>query len=492
MDQGISIKVKSGLKWNLLNKIISQLIFVWFGIYLARLIGPKAYGLIGMVTIFSSFANVFVDFGFSSSVIYFQDLNRKKLSSVFWFNLLTSIFIYLIFYFLAPVLADFYNEPRVTFLTRIVSLSIIIYSLTSLQNALLTKKLEFKLIIYASWISMIISYLVAFYLAFKGYGVMSLVAQTLVQSSVNSLCLWFTSKWKPLLFLSYGDLKAMLGYGSGVAGTNILGYLTRNVDNLIVGKFLGDATLGLYTRSYSLMMLPITNISSIFSKVLFPAFSSMQNDKEGLRNYYLVVVKYIAFVTFPLMFGFSSCAREFVFVFLGNKWLEAIPLIQMLSVLGAFQSVLSLNGIIFNSTGSSKVGLTTTLIFNLILIPAWLIGIFLYGIKGMVFSYTLVGIVGVLPILSIAVKKIGLSLLDVFNELKAILIASVVLMLFNYFVLGALMIDNKLVLLLKIFLGIIVYFLVLWLLDKKIVKFFYRKVINAYEKFFKKNNKENI
>lgn len=477
-------KVKIGLKWNMVNQIVTQIVFVWFGIYLARILGPEAYGLVGMITVFSGFANIFVDFGFTSAIIYFQELDDKKLSSVFWFNMAMGILIYLMFFFISPIIANFYNEPKLEVLTKIVTFSVIINSFGALQNAILSKNIDFKAKITTSWVSTILSYSIAFFFAYKGYGVWSLVFQILSVAFFNNLFLWFITKWRPKFHFLLADIKPMFKYGSGIAGTNILGYLTRNLDNVIVGKFLGNAALGLYTRSYGLMMLPLTNISSVFSKVLFPAFSLMKDDIKSLSSYYLKVIKLIALITFPMMFGLSSVSREFVLLFLGPKWIEAIPLISMLSILGAFQSILSLNGIIYNSTGNSVKALKVTLILNLFLIPAWLIGVYYGGLVGLVLAYLIVGTVGTLPIYGFALKQIGLSLWDVFKKVKIILISSVGIILINYPV-EYFLTDILILFSIKVFLGAVFYVFLIRVLDKK---FFMQVFNNIKMKLFNKEN----
>ncbi|MCM4158776.1 lipopolysaccharide biosynthesis protein [Antarcticibacterium flavum] len=469
MEKDLNTRVKKGISWNISNKIVSQLIFVWFGIYLARLLGPEVYGLVGMVTIFSGLASILVDFGFSSSIIYFQDLNKKDLSSVFWLNLALSILIYLIFYFCAPFLADFYNEPKVTFLTRLLSLNFIIYAFSALQNALFTKKIDFKKVIISSWIAVIISYLVAFLMAYNNYGVYSLVAQIIIHSFINTGLLWVFSNWRPSFYFSFKSINPIFKYGINIAGTNLLSYLTRNTDNLLIGKFLGDASLGIYTRSYSLMMLPITNISQVFTKVLFPAFSEMQTDLEGLRKYYLKTVKLIALVVFPLMFGLSSIAEEFVLLLLGDAWFQAVPVIRLLAILGAFQAILALNGTIYNSTGNANKGFKVTLILNVILIVGWSIGLFLYDLMGLVYSYVIIGTLGTLPILYNALKQIQLSLVEIYHTIKYPVFGGILILLINnsidYFF------DFKLTvrLFFKIPLSIFTYILILYLYQKSLL-----------------------
>ncbi|WP_242919258.1 lipopolysaccharide biosynthesis protein [Pontibacter liquoris] len=465
----LQAKVKSGLKWNIINQVVTQLIFVWFGIYLARLLGPEAYGLVGMITIFSGFANLFVDFGFSSAIIYDQNLTVKKTSSVFWFNLAIGLFVYLLFFVLSPFIAEFYNEPKLIILTRVVTLSLIINSLAGIPNTLLSKNIDFKLKIVAAWIATFLSYGVAFYMAYNNWGVWSLVIQGIISSVINLIFVWRIAKWRPLFYFSWSEISGLFNYGSGIVGTNMLGYLTRNLDNLLIGKFLGNASLGIYTRSYNLMMLPISNVTSVFSKVLFPAFSVIQGDKEKIAFHYLKVIKFIALVTFPLMVGLFTVADEFVLLILGAKWRDAIPIIKMLSILGAAQSVLSLNGVIYNATGNAGKAFRVTLYLNIILIPAWILGLYLGELEGLVFAYLLIGTIGAIPILNVAINIINLSLLDIWKQLYKIILGCLLIILIGLLV-NSFNLNLELSLLSKIVLSIPIYALTIFFLERDLLK----------------------
>ncbi|GAB3203701.1 PST family polysaccharide transporter [Pontibacter aydingkolensis] len=464
----LQAKVKSGLKWNVINQVVTQLIFVWFGIYLARLLGPEAYGLVGMITVFSGFANLFVDFGFGSAIIYDQNLTNKKTSSVFWFNLAIGLFIYLIFYSLSPLLAEFYKEPKLINLTRVVTLSLLINSLAGIPNTLLSKNIDFKLKIVVAWVATFLSYGVAFWMAYNNWGVWSLVFQGIIFSVINLMFVWKIAKWRPMFYFSWNEISGLFSYGSGIVGTNMLGYLTRNLDNLLIGKFIGNASLGIYTRSYSLMMLPISNVTSVFGKVLFPAFSIIQDDKDKIAFHYLKVIKFIALVTFPLMVGLFTVAEEFVLLVLGVKWIEAIPIIKMLSILGAAQSVLSLNGVIYNATGNAGKAFRVTLYLNVVLIPSWILGLYLGELDGLVLAYLLVGTIGAIPILHEAIKIINLKLIDVWKQLYAIFLGCIFIILVGFLV-NTFNLTLEVSLLFKIILSIPVYASIIFFFDKNIL-----------------------
>lgn len=455
----LNSKMKTGLKWNIVNQIATQFIFIWFSIYLARLLGPEAYGLVGMITVLSGFASIFVDFGFASSVIYYQIKTDYQLSSIFWFNLFIGIFIYSVFFILAPFISDFYNEPQLTLLTRVICVGIIISALSSLQGVLLSKEINFKKKVIIQWCSTILSYCVGFLLAFKGFGVWSIVFMSLTSSAVGSLILWSTSSWKPSFYFSFAELKPLIKYSTSVGTNSIFSYFTRNVDNLLIAKFAGEGALGLYTNAYRLMMLPVSNIAGIFSGVLFSGFSKMGNDKKKIGAIYLKTISLISFITFPLMVGVFSIAKELVLVFYGSAWAGAIPLIKILSLLGALQSILFLNGTIFNALGKPKIGLYATIILYIFLLPAWIIGLKIDGIIGFTKAYLFVSGCGSIIILYNAIRLIDVSLMQVFHIIKKQLIGALfmgfIILLLNYFPLSALNIRLKLAI--QIFVGIVTY-----------------------------------
>jgi len=420
-------KIKIGLKWNLINQVISQFIFIWFSIYLARLLGPQAYGLVGMVTVLSGFAVIFVDFGFTSSIIYYQIEAEKKLSSIFWFNIFAASIIYLIFFILAPTIAKFYNEPQLVKLTRVICFGIIISAFSSMQATLLSKEINFKKKVIIQWFSTIVSYSVGFFLAFKGYGVWSIVFMSLVNNFVNSVILWLTSSWKPSFYFSLEELKGLTKYSTNIGATSIFTYLTRNLDNFIVAKFLGQTDLGLYTNAYRLMMLPVTNVAGIFGSVLFSGFSKLGDDLNKMADIYLKTVKVISFVTFPLMIGIFSISQDLIMIMYGHKWMGAVPLIRILSLLGAVQSILFLNGTIFNAVGKPKVALYTTIVLYLFLIVGWIIGLKLDGIIGFTRAYLIIAGLGSVFILYNAIRFINLNLFNVFQVIKKQLFGSLLM-----------------------------------------------------------------
>jgi len=461
-------KVKNGLKWTFIDQILSQIIFLGFSIFLARILTPSIFGIVGMISVFSNFAVLFIDLGFSAALIQKKDVLDAHYSSVFWLNLGIGFFMYLIFYFCAPLISSFYNQSELILMIRVICLTFIITSFTSVQTNILIKELQFKKKVIINWIAMLIGYVVAFILAFKGYGVWAIVMMTLTTAILNSILYWFVSKWVPQFIFEWKKIKELSRYGLNFFGDTSVNYWSRNFDNFIIAKVLGSTDLGIYTRAYSLMLLPLRNVTTIVTKVMFPAFSQKQDDIQLLKKYYLSIIQYIALVTFPLMIGLSLVSKEFVLLFFGSKWSAMIPILSILSGLGAIQSIVSLNGLIYNSLGKVHIAFRVSILSNIVLITAFLIGVN-YGLIGISYSYLIASALLFIPIYKIAIKQLNISLFDVFLVLKGIMLATlimaVVLFMINNFS------DFSLVkgLILKIIISSIIYVLLVLFFEKELV-----------------------
>lgn len=470
-------KVKNGLKWTFVDQILSQIIFLIFGIFLARMVSPSVFGTIGMITIFSNFAVLFIDLGFSAALIQKKKVTNDHYSSVFWFNLGIGLLMYVFFFCCAPYISLFYKQAELTVLIRVICLSFIITSLASVQSNLLIKNLQFKKKVIINWIAMIVGYTIAFVLAYQGYGTWALVWMTLATAIVNTFLYWITASWMPLFLFDWSKIKELSHFGLNFIGDTSVNYWSRNYDNFIIAKVLGSHDLGLYSRAYSLMLLPLRNVTTIVTKVMFPAFSQKQNDLTMLKKYYLNIILYIALLTFPMMIGLSLVAKEFVLLFFGQQWAAMIPILSILSGLGALQSIVSLNGLIYNSLGKVAIAFKVSLFTNVVLIVAFTIGVN-YGLKGVSWSYLIASLLLFIPIYNTAIKQLNITLIEVFRNLKGILLATaamaIVLMILNVFCTMSLLFS----LLLKSGLGGSVYFLILVVFEKKLVLNLKQKVLN--------------
>jgi PST family polysaccharide transporter len=461
-------KVKHGLKWTFIDQILSQIIFLVFSIFLARILTPSMFGIVGMITIFSNFAILFIDLGFSAALIQKKEVTPAHFSSVFWLNLGIGVFMYSLFYISASFISAFYNQPELIVLIRVICLSFIVTSFSSVQANILIKELQFKKKVIINWIAMVIGYVVAFVLAYQGYGVWSLVMMTLTTSILNTILYWIASKWIPLFIFDWKKIKELSNYGLNFLGDTSVNYWSRNFDNFIIAKVLGSTDLGIYSRAYSLMLLPLRNITTIVTKVMFPAFSQKQDDIQLLKKYYLNIIQYIALITFPLMIGLSLVSKEFVLLFFGNKWSAMIPILSILSGLGAIQSIISLNGLIYNSLGKVNIAFKVSILSNIVLIIAFTIGVN-YGIIGVSYSYLIASALLFIPIYKMAIKQLNVSLLEVFSVLKGVMFATLIMAIVLFVINSISELSLLVSLMVKIAIGFIIYVSILLFVEKELV-----------------------
>jgi O-antigen/teichoic acid export membrane protein len=470
-------KVIKGLKWSFLDQFFSQIIFLIFSVFLARILSPSDFGVVSTVTIFTGFATLFIDMGFGVALIQKKNADNEHYSSVFWLNLIIGCFLYAFFFLIAPFLSVFFKEPQITILVRVICLSFIINSLTSVQSNLLVRELKFKQKVIFNWISTISGYTIAFYLAFNGYGFWSIVWMTIVTSTINSILYWFASDWIPSFIFNIRKIKELSRFGINVLGDTSINYWSRNFDNFIIARVLGSTELGLYTRAYSLMLLPLRNISSVITKVMFPAFSQKQDDIPTIKRYYLLIIKYIALLTFPAMVGLSLVSEEFVLFFFGQNWVRMTPVLSILSLVGAVQSIFFLNGMIYNTLGRANIAFRISLLVNFVLIIAFLIGVN-YGIEGMAWSYLVATIILFFPIYNTAIKQLEITLWEVYKTLKGIIMATLgmafMLLLVSVFLETTLLIT----MILKVMIGFLIYGLIIFKFERELLLFLKNKALS--------------
>ncbi len=403
-----------GLKWSGIGQAIKQVANIGIGIWLARLLSPVEFGLLGMITVFTGFMQLFNDFGFGAAVIQKEKVDDKDLNSVFWFNLFTGITFFLILFFSGKWIAIFYDNVQLEAIVQWVAIIFILQAFTYVQQTLFRKQLDFKTIFLVELMSLLAGGSTAIIMAYNGFGVYSLIAQLLVNSLVSVITLWFFSSWRPSFEFSFERIKAMLGYSLPLMGSSALGYVLGNLDKLLIGKFLGNQSLGLYSRAYSLMVFPVGQISGVISQVMFPSLAQIQHDKPRIKEIYLKMNRVISFVTFPMMGLAFLLAEPFVLLVLGEQWREMIPLFKIFTVVGALQSVGTLVGNIYMALGEMKLYFKVNLYSGIVFILASIIGV-KFGITGVAIAYSLASVAVGIPQWIVTGKLINVSLLDYFK-----------------------------------------------------------------------------
>ncbi len=355
-------KIKSGFIWSALDSLGAQAIGLVISLTLASILGPSVYGLVAMLTIFMAIANVFVSAGFSQALIRKLDRSEADYATTFYFSLAVSIICYFVLYCFAPYIADFYKQPELTLLTRVIAIVIIINTFAVIPRVKLSVTLNFKTQAKCSLFSLMISGTLALYLAFNGYGVWALVAHQLTLALVNVLMLSFFIPWRPKTKFSKESFKQLFGFSSKLLVSGLLDTIYNNLYGLIIGKQFSATQLGLFNQADKLSSLPAMTLTGIIQKVTYPLLSSMQDDTKRLEQSYLITLQFAAFIIFPVMLGISIIAEPLIDILLGKEWQGSAEYISIISIAFALYPIHAINLNMLQVKGRSDLFLKSEII----------------------------------------------------------------------------------------------------------------------------------
>lgn len=378
----------SGLGWNGATRILGAGLQFAISVVLARLLSPSDFGLIGMVLVFTGFASSLTDMGLGASLVQRRAVADRQLNAVFWVNVAAGALLTILFALAAPLVARFYQEPVLRLLTAAVALNLILGSLNVVQNALLVRSLNFQAKFWIEGVSILISGTAGIAMALSGAGVWSLVGQSIIATTVQVAVMWRLSSWRPAISFDLSAVKELMHFGGNLIGSNTLHYWGRNVDKLLIGRLLGSSALGIYALADKLMRLPVSNVTDITSAVMFPALSAIQDDVESVKRAYLRATRMIALLTFPMMIGLIILAEPTILAVYGQKWQEAIGIVQVLCFSGMAQSIYFTGGWIFLSQGRTDIVLRWALYTTVVRVVGFLVGA-RWGLMGVAWAYLL-------------------------------------------------------------------------------------------------------
>ncbi len=417
----LKAKVLSGTKWVAVANLFKQLLQVLSLIVFARLLTPDDFGLFAILMIFVNFLLMFTDMGTAAALIHVKNPSQKLLSSIFFFNLFVGTALCLLLLLLSGPIALFFENPPLKELLGLISINFVIVSLGIVQKARYEKELDFKNLTLIESASVLVGITVGIAAAFKGLGVYSLVIQTLTTSILATVLIWIISRWRPLLYFSLSDIKSIWGYTANLTTFNFVNYFARNADNFLIGKFLSSSALGVYSLAYSIMLYPLQNISRVLLRILFPAFSHIQDDNEKFKKAYLRTIFFIALVSFPVMVGLIVTADTLVSLLFGDKWENLAVILMILAPVGILQSIGTTNGSIYMAKGNTKLLLKVGIWSTIVTIIFFIGGIF-FGVEGVALSYLLSNLVLFYPVFKISWEQIGLSVSEGVGTLMPLLI----------------------------------------------------------------------
>ena len=378
-------KAKTGFVWTFAQQFGNQAIGFTISLILARILLPEEFGLIGMIAILLAIGNTLLNAGLPQSLIRSENLEEDDYSTVFYFNLASSILAYLLVFLLAPLIAEFYSQPILIDIIRVYCLSFIISAFAAVQLARLTKKMDFKTQTLVAIPATIIGGITGVVMAYSGYGVWSLVWSSLITSFLSSAQLWFYSKWKPALIFNKHKFRKHFNFGYKLTISGLLNRIFENIYIIIIGKYFSAAQVGFYTRAETTKQLPLSNIFNSLDKITYPMFAEIQNDNVRLKRVYKQLLQMVVFTVSPILL-FIAVLGEPTFRFLfTEKWLPAVPFFQILCVTGILYPLHAYNLSILNVKGRSDLFLKLEIYKKVVIVITVIItlpfGIFalLYG-----------------------------------------------------------------------------------------------------------------
>lgn len=373
----MSLKQKTidGLTWSFVDNSINQIIQFITGIILARLLSPTEFGLIGMIMIFFAVSTSLIDSGFGDALVRKKDCNDDDYNTVFYFNLMIGILLFLILFFAAPLIAGFYSEPQLINIIRILSFTTIITSLGIVQSADLVKKIDFKTRTKISLISNVSSSIIAIILAYIGFGVWSLVVRQFLTNLIGTSTLWFYNKWLPKLKFNIVAFKQLFSFGSKMLASGLLNTFFNNLYYLVIGKYFSAQILGYYTRAVSFANLPSLSIDYVIQRVTYPVLVRLNDDDNRLKAALKKLVKNTMLITFVFMIGLAAIAKPLVLTLIGEKWIPTIHLLQLLSLSLILHPLQSLNMNILLIKGRSDIFLKVEITKKILIVPVIFLGI---------------------------------------------------------------------------------------------------------------------
>lgn len=426
MQEGLGQKTVKGVLWSSVERFSSQIVFFLVTLVLARILTPEDFGLIGMLTVFTAVAQSLVDSGFSMALIRKQNRNDIDNSTVFYFNIVTSLFVYLLLYAIAPWVALFFHEPKLTEVMRVFSVVVVINSFAIIQRVQYSAEVNFRVQAKATTIAAIMSGIGGIVLAKNGAGVWALVSQLLLNAFLNTLLLWYYSNWRPLLVFSWKSFKDLYLFGFNLMFVGIIETIYQNSYQIFIGRYFSAANLGHFSQAKTIANFPSANISGIIGRVTYPIMSSIQDDNKRLSDVYRQLARVIAFGVFPMMCGLAALSFPAIQVLIGNQWNFASILLVPLSFSFMFYPIHAINMNVLQVKGKSKLYLESEMIKKVISI-AFLVGTIPFGILIMCYGRVVASVLTLLINMYYTSKQVEVSLFALVKDLIPILVLSLMM-----------------------------------------------------------------
>ena len=468
-------KTAKGLFWGGMNNGVQQLLGLAFGIILGRLLDPSDYGMTAMLAVFSVIANELQSSGFKTGLINLEKPRHEDYNAVFWFNILAGAAIYVVLFIAAPLIADFYDNQALIPLSRYVFLGFVFSSFGMAQSAYLTKQMQIKQIAKCGMTATLSSSIMGVILAALGFGYWALATQYLMYIAVNTLLLWWFSEWRPsylrftnLRFTIYYPLRQLFPFSVRIMISAILTQVNANIMNLLLGRFYGEANTGHYNQAYQWSSKCFLLVGNMLKQVDQTVLVGLHDERERQLQVLRKMMRFTAFISFPLLFGLGLVSHEFIILAIKEKWAFAASLLPILCVCGAFMPLSALLTDAVISHKRSDIYLWSTLVLGLLQIGL-MVGLWQQGIRTMVIAYTLLNIIWVLVWHFFVRRLMSYRLLDFLKDIVPFALAAAGVMLVTGFATQAIS-ALWLKLLCRVVLATILYYTVMRLAGAVILK----------------------
>lgn len=365
----------TGVFYTAIAKYSNVFFSIFIGAILARLLTPDEFGTVALVTVFVTFFNLLSSFGIAPAIVQNNSLTEKDIQSIFLFTIILGLLLAISFFMLAPLIARFYNKSELVNVAKLLSFSILFNSFQIVPGALYLKALKFKQIGIITVIIQLVAGLISIVLAYKGFSYYALVVNSILSGAISLVVFYWLAPVRISLRMKISSVKKILHFSLFQFLFDLINFFSRNTDNLLIGKYLGSATLGYYDKSYKLMLMPVQNLTNVITPVLMPVLSKHQDDINVVYNAYIKVVKFLATIGFPLSVFLFFCAEEIINIIYGPQWGPSVPVFRILALSIGIQLVLSTTGSIFQ-----VVNRTDLLFYSGALSALLMVGGILYGI----------------------------------------------------------------------------------------------------------------
>ena len=468
MAGGLKEKAARGFLWGGLNNGAVQVFGALFGIFLLRLLSPSDYGKIAMLTVFANLASTLQESGFMAALCNLKNPTHRDYNAVFWFNIMMGGSLYLLLYLCAPLIADFYHDADLLWLSRYMFLGFFITSFGTVQRAWLFRNMMNKQTCIIAIVSLVVSNVVGILMAWLGYAFWGLATQSLLFVSCMVLMNWYYSPWRPSLHIDLRPAWQMFGFSSRLLLTNVVNTLSSNAFSFLLGKFYGAHSAGVYGNARKWDDMCSSSINGMLTGVAQPVMAQVRDNRERSRQVFRKMLRFVSFVSFPCMFGIGLISREFLLIFTGPKWEESAYLLSLLSIYGAVFPLLTLYGQMVISQGKSNINMYSTMALSSLILLG-LVLLHSYGLYVMVFYFIGINVAWLFVWQYFAYRLIGLRLWEALSDVLPFLFLSAACMALTWWITRPIE-SLWLLLLAKVVLAAVFYVAAIWISGARIMR----------------------